>query len=200
MSQHRREGGEWPRLRAMRHAVALAFAVAWLVPALAAPPQAPPGTPAIPNGKVPIDGLLSGGQPTPEHVEQAARAGYKTVINLRDPSEPGFEWEAEKVASLGLRYVSLPISGAAGLTRENVERFDAALDAALAEGPVLVHCGSGNRNGALLALRAAWLDGVAPERALELGKAAGLTRLEGDVRSLLTATSGTPPDPPSAGP
>jgi uncharacterized protein (TIGR01244 family) len=145
----------------------------------------PPGTPAIPHAAVPLQGLLSGGQPTPEHLEQAARAGYRTVINLRAPSEPGFAWEAEKVKALGMDYVALPVAGAADLTRENVERFDAALDAALAKGPVLLHCGSGNRDGALLALRAAWLDGMDPEKAIELGRAAGLTGLEPEVRALL---------------
>ena len=165
--------------------VALLFTA--FISAAAAPVEAPPGTPAIPNGRVPMDGLLSGGQPTPEHIEQAARAGYRTVINLREPSEPGFAWEAEKVKALGMDYIAFPVAGAASLTRENVERFDAVLDAALAKGPVLLHCGSGNRDGALLALRAAWLDGMDPERAIELGKAAGLTRLEPAVRALLAA-------------
>ncbi len=163
---------------------ALLFAVSL---ACAEGAKAPAGTPEIPNGRVPIEGLLSGGQPTPEHLEQAARAGYKTVINLRDPAEGGFEWEEETTTRLGMRYVNLPVAGVSGLTRENVERLDAALGEALAEGPVLLHCGSGNRNGALLALREAWLRGADPEKAIELGKAAGLTRLEGEVREILEA-------------
>jgi uncharacterized protein (TIGR01244 family) len=169
----------------MRKTLLLALLLTASLRAGAQPPELSPGTPAIPNAAVPLHGLLSGGQPTPEHLEQAARAGYRTVINLRDPSEPGFAWEAEKVKALGMDYVALPVAGAAGLTRENVERFDAALDAALARGPVLLHCGSGNRDGALLALRAAWLDGMDPEKAIELGRAAGLTRLEPAVRTLL---------------
>lgn len=172
----------------MRLAITLSFAFAVLVFAAGAESaNAPTGTPEIPNGRVPIEGLLSGGQPTPEHLEQAARAGYRTVINLRDPAEGGFEWEEETTTRLGMRYVNLPVSGVAGLTRENVERLDAALSEALARGPVLLHCGSGNRNGALLALREAWLRGADPEKAIELGKAAGLTRLEPEVRKILEA-------------
>jgi hypothetical protein len=50
---------------------------------------------------------------------------------------------------------------------------------------VLFHCGSGNRIGAVLALQAAWLDGVAAEDALDYGRANGLTSLEPTTRELL---------------
>jgi hypothetical protein len=49
----------------------------------------------------------------------------------------------------------------------------------------MVHCASGNRVGALLALRANRLEGASPEDALELGLDAGLTRLEPAVREAL---------------
>ena len=140
---------------------------------------------AIRNARVPLDGVLSGGQPTLEQIEAAAASGFATVINLRTPKEPGFEWEPEAVERSGIRYVHIPVDGASGLTRENVERIDAALRAALAEGPVLLHCASGNRIGAALALRAAWLEGAEPEAALKLGLAAGLTRLEPHIRKTL---------------
>ena len=146
----------------------------------------------IRNARVPVEGVLSGGQPSPEQIEAAARAGFRTVINLRTEGEPGFEWEREAVESLGMRYVLLPVAGADGLTRENVESLDAALEQALGEGPVLLHCASGNRIGAILALRAAWLQEVDAQKALEYGRASGMTRLEGATRKLL----GLPePDP-----
>ena len=150
------------------------------------PPRRPLSTlPAIPNARVPIDGVLSGGQPTPEQVEAVARAGFRTVINLRSEAEPGFEWEAEAVERLGMRYVHIPIAGAPDLTRARIERIDSELDRALSEGPVLLHCASGNRIGATLALRAAWLQGGEAETALGVGLKAGLTRLEPRVRELL---------------
>jgi hypothetical protein len=49
----------------------------------------------------------------------------------------------------------------------------------------LVHCGSSNRVGALLALRAAWLKGATLEAALAAGRSAGLTGLESAVRSAI---------------
>jgi uncharacterized protein (TIGR01244 family) len=139
----------------------------------------------LPNARVPIAGVLSGGQPTQEQVAAAGAAGCKTVINLRPETEPGFAWEPEAVRAAGMAYVSIPVAGAAGLTRENVARFDAALEEATARGPVILHCSSGNRAGALLALRAAWLEGKDPATALEYGRASGLTGLEPAVTSLL---------------
>jgi hypothetical protein len=60
----------------------------------------------------------------------------------------------------------------------------------------VIACASGNRVGALLALREFWLEDAEPEAALALGKAAGLTRLEPSVRLLL----GLPPAPPATPP
>ncbi len=152
--------------------------------------RGPSATPLLPiaNARVPMEGVLSGGQPTQEQIEAAARAGFRTVINLRTEQEAGFEWERQAVEDLGMRYVLIPVAGAQGLTRENVERVDAALAEARAAGPVLLHCGSGNRIGALLALRAAWLQDVEPAAALDYGLDSGLTRLEGRTRELLGLT------------
>lgn len=140
---------------------------------------------SIPGARIPMSGVLSGGQPTPEQIEAAADAGFRTVINLRIDAEKGFEWEAEAVESLEMKYVSIPVAGAKGLTRETVERLDGALAEAAATGPVLLHCASGNRIGAILALRAAWLHGADAEAALRLGLANGMTRLEPTIRELL---------------
>ena len=178
-----------PIALALACAAALTLAAAGEGPAAttAAAPQLP-----IENARAPLPGLLSTAQPTPEQVELASRAGYRTVINLRTPEESGFEWERETVERLGMRYVNIPVAGVSGLTREVVERFDAELRKGLADGPVLLHCASGNRNGALLALRAAWIEGVAPEQALRLGIDAGLTRLEGATRERLGLAEAKP--------
>ena len=89
----------------------------------------------IPNATVPMPGVVSGGQPTESQIEAAAERGYRTVINLRTEQEPGFEWERELVETTGMRYVHIPVTGADGLTRENVELLDAALNEARDEGP-----------------------------------------------------------------
>lgn len=138
----------------------------------------------IPNARTPLEGLLTGGTPSPAQIAEAARLGYRTVINLLPPDEPGVAEEAEQVQKLGMRYVSIPVSGAEDLTPDKVD----ALAEALAEPsgfPVLMHCSSGNRVGALLALKAYRVDGKSAAESLELGLKAGLTKLESAVRAQL---------------
>jgi len=169
----------------------VATAIAVLGAGCAAASEPTPAAPAtsallpIPNARIPIAGVLSGGQPTPEQVEAAARAGFATVINLRTDGEPGFEWERALVEKLGMTYVHIPVAGADSLTKDTIAKIDAALRAATARGPVLFHCASGNRIGATLALRAAWVDGASPADAYAYGVASGMTRLADATRGIL---------------
>lgn len=111
-------------------------------------------------------------------------SGVDRVIDLLPESEcAGFD-EAAACAELGLHYARLPISGAADLSRENVSAFDYLLGAPPAA-KVLVHCASGNRVGAIYALRAGWLQGKSLPEALALGRAHGLSKLEPVVAQLL---------------
>lgn len=164
-------------------------AVVWgLALAAAARSEAPPAADAppavdIPNAVVPAPGVRSGGQPSEAAFEQAAAAGYRTVINLRVPGERGTWDEEAKAAQLGMRYLSLPIAVDAGLNEANARRFAELLEEA--ERPVLLHCGSGNRIGAMFALKAFYLDGLDAEAAIAVGLASGLTRLEPAVRARL---------------
>lgn len=128
-------------------------------------------------------GLYAGGQPDAAQLHTFARDGVKVVIDLRGADEARGYDEAAVTGELGLRYVRLPIGGASDLTPANATALAALLGAA--QGPVLLHCASGNRVGALLALSAAESEGLAPSTALELGKRAGLRSLEPAVRERL---------------
>jgi len=136
------------------------------------------------NGLAPFAGeaILVGGQPTPGQLERARDLGYKTVINLRQPEEKD-NTDPELVRYLEMTYVSLPIGGPADITQEKARALADALEAT--ESPVLVHCASGNRVGGLFAMKAFYVDGMSPEEALAVGKAAGMTRLEPTVREKL---------------
>lgn len=123
-------------------------------------------------------------QPTVEALTKLPASGVRTVINLRPASETPDLDEKAVVEKAGMAYRSLPIAGAAGLTRDNVAAFDRLLGEA-GEGKVLMHCASGNRVGAMMALRARWIQGKSAEDALAIGKASGLKGLEGDVKALL---------------
>lgn len=140
----------------------------------------------IPNAGMPSAGLLTGGQPSEEALAQAAAAGYKTIINLRATGEPIPFDEKSIVEALGMEYISLPIAGIPDLTAEKAKEL-AEILAKPGTQPSMVHCASGNRVGALFALGAFYLDGEKAESALELGRKAGLTRLEPVVRKLLAA-------------
>lgn len=124
------------------------------------------------------------GQPTRAHLAALVREGVRTVINLRAPDEPTEYDEAAAAAELGLRYVALPIAGAADLDRERVRQFGVVLDAARREGGVLIHCASSNRVGAMVALDEALNRGGSIQEALAHGRAAGLASLEPAVIAL----------------
>jgi uncharacterized protein (TIGR01244 family) len=130
----------------------------------------------------PVDGLTSAGQPNLQQFELIAEAGYEAVIDLRGANEDRGLDEAAVLEELGLDYVVLPVSSPDAVSMENAGHLDEILSGY--DGPVLIHCGSGNRVGALLALRAS-LHGASDAEALAVGKSAGLTGLEPVVRARL---------------
>ncbi len=130
----------------------------------------------------PVDGLRSSGQPDAEQLALIAEAGYVAVVDLRGESENRGLDEAAAVESLGMDYVNLPVSGAESISWENATQLEEILSSY--DGPVLVHCGSGNRVGALLALSKS-KNGADDEEAVAYGRAAGMTGLEPVVRSRL---------------
>ena len=129
-----------------------------------------------------VDGVTSAGQPSEAALEIFADSGYVAVIDLRRPDEDRGFAQATVVEDLGMHYVSLPIAGRDAVNFDNAKQLDELL--AEFDGPVLVHCAAGNRAGAMLALRAS-LNGASEEAALELGREAGLTKLEDTVRERL---------------
>ncbi|MFZ5656168.1 MAG: fused DSP-PTPase phosphatase/NAD kinase-like protein [Pseudomonadota bacterium] len=133
----------------------------------------------------PAPELYAAGQPSPEELAELSRRGVRTVINLRAASEPEPFEEDEAAEALGLRHVRLPVSGPQDLNAQTVAQFSRQMDEARARGAVLVHCASANRVGAMLALEHAWARGAAAQRALDLGRRAGLTTLEPTVAVLL---------------
>lgn len=157
-------------------------------PVIDAPPvQATPAELAahIPGFKRPRPNLLTGGQPDARAWPTLARHGVGTVINLRTPAEMAGRDEAAEAAAAGMDYLQIPVAGAADITPDNARRLWQAV--AAADGKVLVHCASGNRVGALLAVGAARERGLPVEDAIAFGRSAGLTSLEPRVRQVLAA-------------
>jgi uncharacterized protein (TIGR01244 family) len=130
----------------------------------------------------PRAGLRTGGQPTAQDLVRLQAQGVRTVIDLRGRDEDrGFD-EAAEATRLGLAYVALPIAGKNDITPASADALQALLDEH-GDG-VLLHCASGNRVGALLALAAARA-GVPAAEALAFGREAGLASLEPVVAAQL---------------
>jgi len=127
---------------------------------------------------------VSAGQPDGEVLSTFAAAGYVAVVDLRtDKEDRGFD-EPAAVMGLGMSYVSMPIDSEVDINFEKAAELDKILSGF--NGPVLVHCGSGNRVGALFALREK-ARGATDEEAIAAGKVAGMTRLEPEVLKVLQA-------------
>ena len=117
------------------------------------------------------DDIYLAGQPSQADFALAKEAGIKTIITLRKDGE--LEWEqVQVVEQLGMTYVGLPWNGPDELTDRVFDVARELFDTA--ERPMMMHCGSSNRVGALwLAWRA--LDGgLSVEEATAEAKTAGL--------------------------
>ena len=130
----------------------------------------------------PVDGISSAGQPDEAALAVFAEQGYTTVIDLRTEGEDRGIDESTVIEELGMEYVLFPIAGMDAINFDNAKKLNQLIEDA--DGPVLVHCASANRVGALLALQKS-LDGADDAAALAYGKEGGVTRLEGRVREVL---------------
>jgi uncharacterized protein (TIGR01244 family) len=120
-----------------------------------------------------VDGrVCTGGQPTDAQLASLSEEGIRTVIDLRQPSEQDLEAEAAAVRKLGLRFVSIPVSGA----DPKAEQADAFLAATEDPSvfPLFVHCASGNRVGAFWMIRRVLVDGWSEAKAEEEARRIGL--------------------------
>ncbi len=153
-----------------RALVLLAAACTLLAPAALRaelPEEAPPG---ITGYRLARPGLAVGGAPTRAALEALKKAGLKTVVDLRMPTE-GTDTEEGVAKELGLHYVSVPFT-AASFSAADAAAVKKVLDHT-AGGPVLVHCASGNRVGGVFAVLASQ-EGKTPDAALAEGRRLGL--------------------------
>ena len=111
------------------------------------------------------------GQVTPEQLRQAAKEGFHSVLNLRAPEEQGVLADEKVVAeNVVLSYINIPV--------RKMEISDALATQVLAEidnlpKPVLIHCASGMRAGAMAFMHMATRHGMSAEDALAKAEAGG---------------------------
>ena len=118
--------------------------------------------------------ITTGGQPSPEVLELAAKRGYTRVINLRTAPEIAampFDEQA-LVESLGMEYYNFPVMWS--------QMDDADYDAILAElerpieGKTLLHCASANRTSLFVAIERILNAGTPYDKALEDARMSGM--------------------------
>ena len=152
--------------------------------AVAPPPTAEAAEPYLIRAKHPSARIWVGGQPTLTDLAAIRAAGITVVVNLRGLEETS-KWGDERAAveGLGMRYEAIPVASRIDVNEDKAARLAAVL-AETKEEKVLLHCRSGNRVGALMAL-IAQAQGASTDEALEVGRAHGLTKLESVVRAKL---------------
>lgn len=144
----------------------------------AAPPSAPP-KPVLEAASLGstervhrFGGTWLASQPSKDDLRLASEIGIRTVVNLRKPAE--IDWdEKAAVEALGMAYESFGFQQPEELT-------DAVFDGALralapaAGAPILLHCGSANRVGAIWLAHRVLDDGLAYGDALVEAETVGL--------------------------
>ncbi len=115
-------------------------------------------------------GIATGGRLAEGAVGQLKALGFRTIVDLRGPGE-GVESEGLAAEAAGLRHVNIPVTVGAPSDAE-VAEFARIIEDAANE-PILVHCASGNRVGAMWTLYLAG-KGIPVARAVEEGRAIGM--------------------------
>jgi protein tyrosine phosphatase (PTP) superfamily phosphohydrolase (DUF442 family) len=102
----------------------------------------------LPNASEPVEGWVTGGQPTEQQLKAFKAAGGEVVIDNRDPMEPRPFDEPAAVRTAGLEYINLPIVHGA-VTVDTMKQMHQAVKK-LEGRKALLHCSSGNRTAAAL--------------------------------------------------
>ena len=158
-------------------------------PGRAAPPQVPFGdavTAALTNYNRTTPSIATGGLLKEGALEELKDLGFTAIVDLRSPEE-GIAEEQAGAKKLGLKYFNIPV-GAKTPTKDQVAAFTAIVEDE-SNLPMMVHCVSANRAGAMWSLYRVAM-GVPHEIAIEEGRTVGLKpRRENAVRAVL----GMPP-------
>jgi uncharacterized protein (TIGR01244 family) len=119
-----------------------------------------------------FEGIFLASQPSAADFEQASMGGIRTVINLRHDFEMPDMNEQEVVQGLGLNYVHVPWNGPDELTDEILDAL--RMELGQAERPILLHCASANRVGAVWLAHRMLDGGLSADEAKAEAKVVGL--------------------------
>jgi uncharacterized protein (TIGR01244 family) len=132
--------------------------------------------------------------PDREHFKQAAEAGFRSIVNMQTEGEKkgiGPQEEARAAKEAGLTYLHHPVDGEK-LSDEVVDGF--RRKATELPAPVLVHCASGKRSGAMVMMHLAAEQGMTGDQVIdkaeEMGFECDTPQLEEFVKSYVNRHNG----------
>lgn len=132
--------------------------------------------------------------PDADNLQQAAQEGFRSVINMQTEGEKkgiGPQEEARAAEDAGLTYLHHPVDGEK-LSDEVVDAF--RRKATELPAPVLVHCASGKRSGAMVMMHLAAEQGMSGEQVIEKAEQMGFEcdtpELEEFVKSYVNRHNG----------
>jgi uncharacterized protein (TIGR01244 family) len=116
------------------------------------------------------------GQPSVEDLERLREQGVRTILNLRRPEEDpeGQGLERKRAQEMGFKYLVIPID-AANITTSQVEEFFRAVRAE-ENRPLLIHCRTAARVGALWWIHRVLNDGWNCAKAEQEARRIGLSQ------------------------
>ncbi|MDP6039002.1 MAG: protein tyrosine phosphatase family protein [Candidatus Latescibacteria bacterium] len=121
------------------------------------------------------------GQPSEADFEEVKKAGVKTVINLRMPNEVSWD-EKQVVNDLGMVYHNIPFDSPDLLTDVLFDELRGLLNKTENQ-PVMLHCASANRVGAMWLAYRAVDGGLSYKDALDEAKTVGLRSKSLEVKA-----------------
>ena len=129
--------------------------------------------------------------PTAGRVEELAREGFRSIVNLRAPGEQNEvlspSEEGEVARRQGLEYVSIPVSPQ-DINEVTADRFDR--EVSRLPGPVVVHCASGKRAGLFTLMHVARAEGLSGEEAVAKAEAKGYEFATPEAKAFFTRALG----------
>ncbi|MBN3881059.1 MULTISPECIES: beta-lactamase hydrolase domain-containing protein [unclassified Nostoc] len=135
------------------------------------------------NTKKVSDDLSAAGQLTSEELKQAAQEGFKSVLNLRFPDEPGFlSDEQQQAQAAGLQYANVPLKP----SEANQEQTDLAIqEIENLPKPILIHCAAGARAGGIALIANAISEGLTYEEISQKAQELGLNLEQPHLKQFL---------------
>lgn len=103
----------------------------------------------VPNACEPIPGIVTGGQPGPEHLAALRRAGCQVVVDIREAMEPRPFAVPDAPVAAGLEYRHIPV-GHGPVADATFTRLLDTVRELVGRRPAFIYCNSGSRVGAAL--------------------------------------------------